>query len=195
MKYSTYNWDLVQALVSVSTASCKTPAPFIDSIHPNINQKKSKTPEIWWNSQQIRSYCLGLYTQNPALREVVARSICWNKEEQPQKKTNCIIEHKLIYVSQHSERNSWNWMLRQEPTGPEPCWAFTDLVEACILNSLPTKSHASQPGQTLSDCFELEKSLTKSSILFSISKQTFPKLQGQLNSHDWSCKWDCHTER
>ena len=145
MKNSTYNWDLVQALVSISTASCKTPAPFIDFINPNINQEKAKTPKIRWNSQQIKSYCLGLYTQNPALREVVPRSICWKKEEQPQKKTNFIIQPKLIYVFQHLERKTWNWVLKQEPTGPEPYWGFTDLVEACILNSLSTKSHASQP--------------------------------------------------
>ena len=31
MKYSTYTWDLVQALESASPASCKTPATFIDS--------------------------------------------------------------------------------------------------------------------------------------------------------------------
>ena len=35
-----------------------------------INQKKAKNPEIWFNSQQIVSYCLGLRTQNPGLREV-----------------------------------------------------------------------------------------------------------------------------
>ena len=34
MKYSTYTWDLVQALESASPAPCKTPATFIDSIRP-----------------------------------------------------------------------------------------------------------------------------------------------------------------
>ena len=57
MKYSTYTWDLVWALESASPVSCKTPATFIDSIRPSINQKKAKN-------------CLGLHTQNPGLREV-----------------------------------------------------------------------------------------------------------------------------
>ena len=35
-----------------------------------INQKKGKKPEMRFNSQQIVSYCLGLHTQNPGLREV-----------------------------------------------------------------------------------------------------------------------------
>ena len=35
-----------------------------------INQKKAKKPEIRFNSQQIVSYCLGLRTHNPGLREV-----------------------------------------------------------------------------------------------------------------------------
>ena len=35
-----------------------------------INQKKAKNPEIRFNSQQIVSYCLGLHTQDPGLREV-----------------------------------------------------------------------------------------------------------------------------
>ena len=59
------------ALESASPASCKTPATSIDSICPN-NQpgKKTKNPEMRSNSQQIVSYCLGLRTQNPGLREV-----------------------------------------------------------------------------------------------------------------------------
>ena len=67
MKYSTYTWDLVQALESASPASCKTPATFIDS---TTNLKKAKNPEMRFNSQQIASYCLGLCTQNPGIREV-----------------------------------------------------------------------------------------------------------------------------
>ena len=35
-------WDLVRALESASPASCKTPATFIDSIHPNNQSRKSK---------------------------------------------------------------------------------------------------------------------------------------------------------
>ena len=70
MKYSTYTWDLAWALASASPASCKTPATFIDSIHPNKSPEKTKNPEMRFNFQQIISYCLGLHTQNPGLREV-----------------------------------------------------------------------------------------------------------------------------
>ena len=35
-----------------------------------INQKKAKNPEMRFNPKQIVSYCLGLCTENPGLREV-----------------------------------------------------------------------------------------------------------------------------
>ena len=35
-----------------------------------INQKKAKNPEMRFKSQHIVSYCLGLHTQNPGLRQV-----------------------------------------------------------------------------------------------------------------------------
>ena len=44
MKQSIYTWDLVRPLESASPASCKTPATFIDSIHPN-NQAGKKNKE------------------------------------------------------------------------------------------------------------------------------------------------------
>ena len=64
---------------------------------------------------------------------------------------------------------------------------FTDHLKAYILNSLPTKSHTNQPRYTLSDCLELDKSLTESAnpMLFSISKQSYPKLPGQLMLITW----------
>ena len=69
MKYSTYTWDLVWVLESASPATCKTPATFIDFVLPNKQPEKTKNPEMRFNSQQIISYCLGLRTQNPGLRE------------------------------------------------------------------------------------------------------------------------------
>ena len=80
MKYSTYTWDLVQAHESASPTSCKTPA----------NK---------FNSQQIVSYCLGLRTQNPGLREVDLEPSpkrgsdkIWNEAEKLQKKTSRIVQ-------------------------------------------------------------------------------------------------------
>ena len=70
MKNSTYTWDLVRALQSASLASCKTPGTLIDSIRPNKKSEKIKNPEMRFKFQQILSYCLGLRTQNPGLRDV-----------------------------------------------------------------------------------------------------------------------------
>ena len=70
IKYWTYAWDLERAIEAASSAFCKTPATFIDSIHPNTLLEKAKNPETWFNSQQILSYCLGLCTQKPRLRQV-----------------------------------------------------------------------------------------------------------------------------
>ena len=54
---------------AVSPASCKTqPHLLIPSVQ-KINQKKTKNPEMRFNSQQIISYCLD-HSQNPGLREV-----------------------------------------------------------------------------------------------------------------------------
>ena len=68
VKYSTYTWDLVWTLASASPARHE-PHLLIPSAQ-TINQKKKKNPEMRFNSQQIVSYCLGLRTQNPGLREV-----------------------------------------------------------------------------------------------------------------------------
>ena len=45
---------------------------YIYWFHPpkQIARKKERTPEMRFNLQQIVSYCLGLRTQNPGLREV-----------------------------------------------------------------------------------------------------------------------------
>ena len=44
IKYSTYTWDLLRALESVSPVSCKTPATFTDSIRQNNKLEKGKGP-------------------------------------------------------------------------------------------------------------------------------------------------------
>ena len=71
MKYSTYTWDLVKALESVSPASCKTPVTFIDSIrHKQLTKKKQKNGKMRFNFQEMVLHCLVLCTQNPGLRQV-----------------------------------------------------------------------------------------------------------------------------
>ena len=68
--YLTHTWDLVQALESASPASCKTPATSIDSICPNNHLRRNKKSRKKIKQEQVVSYCLGLCTQNPGLREV-----------------------------------------------------------------------------------------------------------------------------
>ena len=99
------------ALESASPASCKTPATFIDSIRPKTRKKQN--PEMRSNFQQIISYCLGLHTQNPGLREVDlepspkrgSEKINMQKQgRNTQKKSSRILQPGLTYGSQHLER-------------------------------------------------------------------------------------------
>ena len=69
MKYSTYTGDLVQNLESGSPASYKTPAIFIDSIHPNKYPQTSKEAR---NEIQLPTNCIvlpwSIYTKPRAKR-------------------------------------------------------------------------------------------------------------------------------
>ena len=119
----------MQALVSVSSATWKRSATFIDSIRTNINQEITKNPEIRSNFYQIVSYCLGLHTQTPVQREVDwepspkrgSDKINIQKQERnTQKNASRIARAGLTYESQHLEKQTWNPVLREEPIGPEP---------------------------------------------------------------------------
>ena len=57
MKYSTYTWDLMQALKSASRAPLKTPATFIDSARSNNQPGKSKESR---NEIQLPTNCITL---------------------------------------------------------------------------------------------------------------------------------------
>ena len=90
MIYSTYTWDLVQALESALLASCKTPATSIDSICSNNHQEETENPEKISDSQQILSHCLGLHyihriqrkeRQTWKLRNLVTRLTGYDQEE------------------------------------------------------------------------------------------------------------------
>ena len=105
---------MVRAPESACPAFCKTPATFIDSIRPN-NQlgKKTNNPEMRSNSQQIVSYCLGLRTQNPSLREVDLEPSpnrgsdkikMLKQRRNTQQKASRIVQPGLTYGSQHLER-------------------------------------------------------------------------------------------
>ena len=78
-----------------------------------INHEKTKNPEMRSNFQQIVSYCLGLHTQNPGLREVDLEPSpkrgsdkinMQNLGRNTQKKASRIVQPGLSYGSQHLER-------------------------------------------------------------------------------------------
>ena len=64
MKYSTYTWDLVGPLNQHPLPPARQQPRLLIQSAQTINQKKAKNPEM------IVSYCLGLCTQKPGLREV-----------------------------------------------------------------------------------------------------------------------------
>ena len=70
MKYSTYTWDLVQALSQDSLPPARHQPHFMIPSAKTINQKKAKNPEMRFNSQQIVLSTLGLNTQNPGPGDV-----------------------------------------------------------------------------------------------------------------------------
>ena len=78
-----------------------------------INQEKTENPEMRSNFQQIVSYCLGLHTLNPGLKEVDLEpspkrgSDKINMRVQgrnTQKKASCIVQPGLTHGSQRLER-------------------------------------------------------------------------------------------
>ena len=71
-------------------------------------EKRTKNPEMRSNSQQIVSYCLGLRTQNPGLRDLEpspkrgSDKIKMLKQKgNTQKKASRIVQPGLTYGSQH----------------------------------------------------------------------------------------------
>ena len=70
IKYSTYTWDLLRPLTQYPLSPARHQPHSLIPSAKTINSKKEKDPEMRLNSQQIVSYCLGLRTQNPGLKEV-----------------------------------------------------------------------------------------------------------------------------
>ena len=71
MKYiSTYTWVWCGPLSQYPLPPARHQPHLLIPSAQTTNQKKAKNPEMRFNSQQIVSYCLGLRTQNPGLREV-----------------------------------------------------------------------------------------------------------------------------
>ena len=76
----------------------------------NINQKKTKNPELRSNFKHIVSYCLGLRTRNPWIRKVDLepstkrgneRTNLQKQGRNTQKKASHIVQPGLTYEYQH----------------------------------------------------------------------------------------------
>ena len=145
-----------------------------------INHKKAKNPEMRFNSQQIVSYCLGLHTQNPGLREV-------GLEPSPKRgsdKINVLKRRKRPEESK-SYNTAWThiWIpafrevdlessAKRGDNRTKTLVSFYWLFQRLHLKEPPlTESHTNQPRQTLSDCLEIEKIWPNLHILCSSAYQ------------------------
>ena len=212
MIYSTYIWNLVQALESATPVSCKTPATSIDSICPNNDPRKNK--KFWKRiySQQIAWFCLGLRTQNPVLKEVdleptpKRRSNKINRlrprrnnkdqEETTQQKSSCIMQ---------SELTNENPALREvdlEPTAERGTNRTEALMSLYLLSqSLPLKQSINRNWykSTLIDPIKwsrTSKEINQIPKLHAVQhiKSNFLKVTNSINAHNWDYKWSRHTQ-
>ena len=117
--------DLVLALQSASLPSARYQPHLLVPSAQTINQEKGKNPKMRSNFQQIVSYCLGLYTQNPGLREVTLEvgpkrgSDKINIQKQgrnTQKKASRNRQPGLTYRSQQLGRQTWTLVLGEVMT-------------------------------------------------------------------------------
>ena len=108
-----YTRENLRALEPASPASNKTQTTFINSIRHKNQPGKSKESRMRSNSQQIVSYCLGVSTKKPGLREVGLEFIrkrgsdeinMMKEGQKSQKKASRIVQPGLTSGSQHLER-------------------------------------------------------------------------------------------
>ena len=172
-----------------------------------INQKKkAKNPEIRFNSQQIASYCLGLRTQNPGLREV-------DLEPNPKTgsdKINMLKQVRETAAENKSYHTAWShiWILalREEALGPSAKNGATR-TEALMslywssrrlhpkkppnwISHKPTKVDPIRSSRTWKKSIQISKSYALQHI-----KTFVPKNTRSTNAHDWGHKWGLHTQR
>ena len=171
-----------------------------------INQKKAKNPEIRFNSQPIASYCLGLGTQNPVLREV-------DLEPRPKRgsdKINMLKQGRETAAKNKSYHTAWTHIcipaLREEDLGPSANRGATRTEALVSLYWTSPRLHPKEPPNQISHkstkadpirssrTWKKSKQISKSYALQHI-KTFFPKNTRSTNAHDWSHKWDRHTQR
>ena len=107
-------WHSWQPLSQHPLPSARCLPHLLILIHPNNEPgKKTKNSKMRSCFQKIESYCLGLHTQNPDLREVDLKTspktgsdkIKMEKQgRNTQKKASCIVQPGLMYGSEHLEK-------------------------------------------------------------------------------------------
>ena len=170
------------------------------------NHKKAKNPEIQFNFQQIVSYCLGLRTQNPGLREVhFERSPKWGSD-----KINMLKQGRKTAEENKSYPTAWThiWIpaLREVDLKPSAkrganrtealvslYWTSRSLHPKEPPNWISHKSTKVHPIR-LSRAWKKSDQMSKSYALQHI-KTFFPKNARSTNVHDWGYKWGRHTQR
>ena len=171
-----------------------------------INHKKAKNPEIRFNSQQITSYCLGLGTQNPGLKEV-------DLDPGPKRgsdKTNMLKEGRKTAEENKSHRTArtdiWIPALREadfEPIGKRGAnriealvslyWTSRSLHRKDPPNGISPKSTKVDPIRS-SRTWKRSDQISKFYALQYIER-FFTKNKRSSNAHDWGYKWGRHTQR
>ena len=171
-----------------------------------INQKKAKNPEIRFNSQPIASYCLGLGTQNPVLREV-------DLEPSPKRgsdKINMLKQGRETAAENKSYHTAWTHIcipaLREEDLGPSAKRGATRTEALVSLYWTSRSLHPKEPPNQISHkstkvdpirsswTWKKSNQISKSYAVQDI-KTFFPKNTRSTNDHDWSYKWGHHTQR
>ena len=159
-----------------------------------------------FTSQQITSYCLGLGTQNPGLKEV-------DLDPSPKRgsdKTNMLKEGRKIAEENKSyctaRTDIWIPALREadfEPSAKRGAnrmealvslyWTSWSLHRKDPPNWISHKSTKVDPirsSRTWKKSYQISKSYALQHI-----KTFFPKNTRSTNAHDWSYKWGRHTQR
>ena len=169
------------------------------------NHKKAKNPEMRFNLQQIPSYCLGLCTQNPAIREV-------DSEPSPKKGSDKINMLKLARKTSEQNkyyRTAWThiWIPALREVDLEPSakrgtnrtkalvslyWSSRSLHLKELPNQISHKSTKVDPSRS-SRTWKNSDQISKSCAL-QYTKTNFPKTTRWTNAHDLGYKWGHHTQ-
>ena len=159
-----------------------------------------------FNSQQIISYCLGLRTQKPGLREVDLE----HSLKRGSDKINMLKQGRKTAEENKSYRTVWSheWLPALREVDLESnAKGGANRTEALVSLYWPSRSlHPKEPSNRIShkstkvDSIRSSRTWKKSdqiSKFYTLQqiKIFFPKNTRSTNAHDWSYKWVRHTQK